>query len=78
MADQRQKLLQALTKRDVLGEVYTRARAEYEDAARNAHETLDALMQEEESLCHKLIKSGRNPLYCKLQRGHDGQCWSKR
>jgi hypothetical protein len=28
--------------------------------------------------CCKLIKSGRNPVYCDKPAGHDGLCWSSK
>ena len=62
-----------MIRRDILGDIYTRARAEYEQAVREADEAFQNLMHWEETRCHVMIRSGRNPLYCKLERGHDGE-----
>lgn len=73
----RQRILTLQTRRDLLGEHLARAKAEYEDAMRIHGEAFEELMQYEDSRCHKLIRSGRNPLYCQLERGHDDECWSR-
>jgi hypothetical protein len=66
-----------MIRRDILGDVYTKARAEYEQASREANEAFQNLMHHEDTRCHGLIRSGWNPLYCQLDHGHDGEHWHR-
>lgn len=56
-------------RRDIMGEIYHKARSGYEQAARDYE---DAARYDYR--CYTMIRSGRNPIFCKLDQGHDGEC----
>lgn len=69
----KERVRRLMIRKDILGDIYTRARAEYEQAVSEADEAFQNLMHWEETRCHASIRLRGTPLYCELDRGHDGE-----